>query len=54
LVRRIKKEWTAPDPLVIATGGLAETLRPFCETFDLVDAFLTLQGVRIGYQLLSA
>jgi type III pantothenate kinase len=53
LVRRIKKEWTSADPLVIATGGLAETLRPFCETLDEVDLFLTLQGVRIGYELLT-
>jgi type III pantothenate kinase len=54
LVRRIKKEWGVPAPLVIATGGLAETLRPYCESFDEVDAFLTLQGVRIGYELLTA
>jgi type III pantothenate kinase len=54
LVRRIKKEWGVPNPLVIATGGLAETLRPFCETFDVVDTFLTLQGVRLGYELLTA
>lgn len=54
LVRRIKREWTGVDPIVIATGGLAETLRPYCESFDLVDAFLTLQGVRIGYELLTA
>lgn len=54
LVRRIKKEWGVPNPLVIATGGLAETLRPFCETFDVVDPFLTLQGVRLGYELLTA
>lgn len=54
LVRRIKKEWAVKNPLVIATGGLAETLRPYCETFDEVDLFLTLQGVRLGYELLSA
>jgi type III pantothenate kinase len=54
LVRRIKAEWAVPNPLVIATGGLAETLRPYCETFDEVDAFLTLQGVRLGYELLTA
>jgi type III pantothenate kinase len=54
LVRRIKKEWKGVNPIVIATGGLAETLRPFCESFDEVDSFLTLQGVRIGYELLTA
>ena len=54
LVRRIKAEWTGANPIVIATGGLAETLRPYCQTFDEVDPFFTLQGVRIGYELLTA
>ena len=54
LVRRIKREWAVPNPLVIATGGLAETLRPHCETFDIVDSFLTLHGVRLGFELLTA
>ena len=52
LVRRIKKEWVARDPVVIATGGLAASLQPFCETLDEVDPYLTLQGVRIGYEIL--
>jgi type III pantothenate kinase len=53
LVRRIKDEWGVASPIVIATGGLAETLRPWCPSFDEVDAFLTLKGVRIGYDLLG-
>lgn len=53
LVRRIKKEWTGKDPIVLATGGLAETLEPYCESFDEVDAFLTLKGVQIGYELIQ-
>jgi type III pantothenate kinase len=53
LVGRIKKEWAVPNPLVIATGGFAEILRPYCQSFDIVDAFLTLQGVRLGYELLT-
>ena len=54
LVRRIKREWPRPDvtPLVVATGGLAETLRPFCAEFDRVEPFPTLQGLRIAYDLL--
>jgi len=52
LVRRIKNEWSGKDPIVIATGGLAETLEPYCESFDEVDAFLTLKGVQIGYDLI--
>ncbi|MBA2706627.1 MAG: type III pantothenate kinase [Gemmatimonadaceae bacterium] len=52
LVGRIKLEWGVPEPLVIATGGLAETLRPYCGSFDEVDPFLTLRGVKIGYDIL--
>lgn len=53
LVKRIKNEWDVADPLVIATGGLAMTLAPFCPSFDEVDPFLTLQGVRLGYEILN-
>jgi type III pantothenate kinase len=53
LVRRIKNEWEAETPIVIATGGLAESLRSFCESLDDVDPFLTLKGVRMGYELLT-
>lgn len=52
LVGRIKKEWGVADPIVIGTGGLAETLRPHCRSFDEIDPFLTLKGVRIGYEIL--
>jgi len=55
LVRRIRKEWPTPDtPLVVATGGLAETLRPYCAEFQIVDPFLTLHGLRIAHELLGA
>jgi len=52
LVRRIRNEWSAPDPLVIATGGLAETLNDFCTSFDEVDPFLTLRGVMLAHGLI--
>lgn len=53
IVRRIKREWPGDQvPLVIATGGLAETLRPFCEEFDLVEPHLTLHGLRMAYEAL--
>lgn len=54
LVRRIKNEWDVESPIVIATGGLAEILQPYCETLDEVDPLLTLKGVRIGYELLQS
>ena len=53
LVARIKQEWRVKSPLVIATGGLAETFRPWCPSFEKVDPFLTLKGVLIGYRLLE-
>jgi type III pantothenate kinase len=55
LVRRIKAEWPRPDvPIVIATGGLAETFQPLCREFNRVDPFLTLRGLQLAYELLTA
>ena len=31
----------------LATGGLASTIVPYCETVDTVDEFLTLHGLRL-------
>lgn len=53
LVRRIKEEWPRPvEPLVVATGGLAEVIAPYCRSIDRVDPWLTLQGLRIAHELL--
>lgn len=54
IVRRIKAEWPRPnEPLVIATGGFAETMARLCSTFDHVEPYLTLQGLEMAYGLLS-
>ncbi|HEX9311092.1 MAG TPA: type III pantothenate kinase [Gemmatimonadaceae bacterium] len=54
IVRRIKKEWPSKSqPIVIATGGMAEAIRPYSTELELVDPFLTLKGIRIGYDLLA-
>lgn len=54
IVRRIKKEWPSKQqPLVIATGGMAETIRPYSSELELVDPFLTLKGIQLGYTLLT-
>jgi type III pantothenate kinase len=54
LVRRIKAEWPrSGTPLVIATGGLAETFEPLCREFNRVDPFLTLRGLQLAYDLLA-
>jgi type III pantothenate kinase len=55
LVRRIKAEWPGGIvPLVVATGGLATTFQAFCKEFDRVEPHLTLDGLRIAYDLVSA
>jgi type III pantothenate kinase len=53
VVRRIKAEWPSGDtPIVVGTGGLAETFAPLCRSFDAVDPFLTLYGLTLAYALL--
>lgn len=37
----------ADDATVIATGGMATSIAPLCESIDEVDPFLTLQGLRL-------
>lgn len=55
LVRRIKSEWPGGgNPYVVATGGLAEILQPYCPSFDLVEPFLTLRGLQLSYSQLSS
>jgi type III pantothenate kinase len=50
IVRRIKGEWpTDAVPFVVATGGLAETLKPYCQELERVEPFLTLHGLRMAY-----
>ncbi|MEO7198028.1 MAG: type III pantothenate kinase [Solirubrobacterales bacterium] len=35
---------------VIATGGMANSLAPLCETIDEVDSYLTLKGLRLVHE----
>jgi type III pantothenate kinase len=54
LTRRIKAAWPRPaKPIVIATGGFAETMAPLCKEFDRVEPYLTLQGLQMAYELLT-
>ncbi len=54
LIGRIKAEWPHPEvPYVVATGGLAETFRAFCTSFNEVDPALTLKGLKLAHGLLS-
>jgi type III pantothenate kinase len=55
MVRRVKNEWPNDHPpLVIATGGMAEVIQPHSKELELVDPTLTLKGIRLGYELLTA
>ena len=54
LVDGINRRLTAEldeDPRFIATGGLAATIAPQCETIDEVDPLLTLRGLRLIWEL---
>jgi type III pantothenate kinase len=53
LVRRIRASWPGTEtPIVIATGGLAETFDQLCESFERVEPYLTLHGLRMAHELL--
>lgn len=52
-VRRIKEEWERPNALVVATGGLAGLIGPYCATVALVEPFLTLQGLLFAHEHLA-
>ena len=47
--RRLAAELGEPARF-IATGGLAGTIVPLCETIDEVDELLTLRGLRLIYE----
>ena len=54
IVRRIMAEWPRDEkPMVIGTGGLAETFAPICKCFDTVDAQLTLRGLAMAFALMA-
>lgn len=49
IVRRIKVEWPRDEtPLVVATGGLAESIAAHCQEIEVVEPNLTLIGLRIA------
>jgi len=50
MVRRIKQEWKRPEALVVATGGFAQLVAPYCSTVDKVEPFLTLIGLDLAHQ----
>jgi type III pantothenate kinase len=51
IVERIRAELEAPNAPVIATGGLAELIAPHTRTIGEIDPFLTLEGLRLVWEL---
>ena len=49
IVGRLREQFGA-DTKAIATGGLAQTIVPFCDTLDVVDDLLTLEGLRLIWE----
>ena len=49
IARRCREE-LGPETELIATGGLASAIVPFCETIDAVDDLLTLTGLRLIHE----
>jgi type III pantothenate kinase len=52
-VERIRAEWGAGELLVVATGGLAELVGPYCRTVAKVEPFLTLYGLEFAREHLA-
>ena len=50
LVRRVWVELGVEAP-VIATGGLAERMGTLCDTIGAVDPDLTIEGLRMIFEL---
>jgi type III pantothenate kinase len=54
IVRRIVAEWPGAErPMVIGTGGLAETFAPLCASLEAVDPYLTLRGLVMAFELVA-
>jgi type III pantothenate kinase len=50
IIRRLKREELGEECDVVATGGLAPHIVPFCAAIDEIDDLLTLTGLRLIHE----
>lgn len=53
MIAGIRKELITPDEIrmkVVATGGMASLIAPYCSAIDHIDHLLTLEGLKIIYK----
>ena len=53
IVDRILEEWGPVDPIIVATGGLAEVVGQYCRTVGRIEPALTITGLAIADRYLS-
>ncbi len=51
LVQRLRREMNESGMHVIATGGLAPLIAPYCPSIEIVDQLLALEGLRLLYEM---
>ncbi len=51
IVAKMKKELKRSDAIVVATGGLSQTIAPESPCIDVIDRALTLDGLKILYEM---
>lgn len=54
LLARLKTEFAPQTPLVIATGGMAQLIAPYAPSIEIIEPHLTLEGLRLIYDLCPA
>ncbi len=51
LIARLRADMQAPQARVIATGGLAPLLAPYCPSIGVVDSQLAFEGLRMLFEM---